>query len=232
MKELDIAIRMKDYEKVANYKLTKKVPIILRLDGKSFHLLCKHRNKPFDEEITTAMQLTLIDLCKNIQGVMCGYTQSDEVTLVLSDYARPETSAYFDYRVQKLCSVSAAIAATSFNKYVRNLPKTALFDSRCFNIPKEEVANCFYWRLLDAKRNSINLLAQSLYSHKELKNIKTSSLLEKMKSEKEVDWNELNNKYKFGSFVYKEEGKWYITYDLEDGEKFRNYINQKVMKGY
>ena len=116
MKELDIAIRMKDYEKVANYKLTKKVPIILRLDGKSFHSLCKHRNKPFDEEITTAMQLTLIDLCKNIQGVMCGYTQSDEVTLVLSDYARPETSAYFDYRVQKLCSVSAAIAATSFNK--------------------------------------------------------------------------------------------------------------------
>ena len=112
--------RMKhNYEEVSKTRLTRRVPVIIRLDGCHFHTVTRGFNKPFDEVMIKTMQDTMKYLCENIQGCVLGYTQSDEITLVLQDYRELGTDAWFDYEVQKMCSVSAAMATYAFNKYFK-----------------------------------------------------------------------------------------------------------------
>lgn len=107
----DLGDRMKDYyESRSKTRLTRRMPVIIRLDGKAFHTFTKGFKKPFDMIMVKAMQETMKYLCENIQGCVLGYTQSDEITLVLVDYNKLDTGAWFDYDVQKLCSVSASMA--------------------------------------------------------------------------------------------------------------------------
>lgn len=108
--------RMKGYEGVSRNFLTRRVPAIIRLDGKAFHTFTKGMEKPFDLVLTQAMQETMKHLCENIQGCVLGYTQSDEITLVLTDYATIQTDAWFGYNIQKMCSVSASMATMAFNR--------------------------------------------------------------------------------------------------------------------
>lgn len=108
--------RMKGYEGVSRNFLTRRVPAIIRLDGKAFHTFTKGMEKPFDSVLTQTMQETMKYLCENIQGCVLGYTQSDEITLVLTDYATIQTDAWFGYNIQKMCSVSASMATSVFNK--------------------------------------------------------------------------------------------------------------------
>ena len=117
MKRDKLGDRMKtNYEEVYKYKLTRRTPVIIRLDGKAFHTFTRGLKKPFDEIFMMSMQETMKYLCENIQGCVLGYTQSDEITLVLVDYKKLDSSAWFDYEVQKLSSVSASMATVAFNK--------------------------------------------------------------------------------------------------------------------
>lgn len=109
--------RMKEYEYVTRNYLTRKLPVILRLDGKAFHSFTRGLKKPFDYIFVNSMQNTMKYLCENIQGCVIGYTQSDEITLVLVDYQNREASAWFDYEVQKMCSIAASMATMAFNKF-------------------------------------------------------------------------------------------------------------------
>lgn len=172
----ELGERMKKfYESVPKTKLMRRCPVCIRLDGCHFHTFTKNLNKPFDNILMRSMQDSMLYLCKNIQGCVFGYTQSDEITLILVDYQTLTSDAWFDYEVQKLCSVAASMATLAFNKafakhaeewfgnyfeawhtseeedkYLEALTKAlevgATFDARCFNIPKEEVANIIYWR--------------------------------------------------------------------------------------
>lgn len=109
--------RMKEnYENRFKFKLLRRTPAIIRIDGRAFHTWTRGFNKPFDKVLSNAMDKTMKQLCENIQGCVFGYTQSDEITLVLNDYRTLETSAWFDYEVQKLCSVAASMATACFNK--------------------------------------------------------------------------------------------------------------------
>ena len=108
--------RMKRYEYVSRNYLTRRVPVIIRIDGKAFHTFTKGMRKPFDRVLMSAMQETMRFLCANIQGCVFGYTQSDEITLVLTDYASIRTDAWFGYNVQKMCSIAASMATLAFNK--------------------------------------------------------------------------------------------------------------------
>lgn len=246
--------RMKNYyEEVSKTKLVRRMPVIIRLDGKSFHTFTHNFHKPFDEVFMAAMQLTMKSLCENIQGCVLGYTQSDEITLVLTDYAKLTTSAWYDYEVQKMCSVSAAMATLYFNRHFSDevnkvtsgkttdeMPKEwkdyflardkgAVFDSRCFNVPKEEVTNCVYWRQKDAERNSVNSVAQSLYSHKELQGISTHDLVVKMEQEKGLIWGNLPNDQKRGSCCIKQDGKWIIDHNIPQFKnEDRSYIENLI----
>ena len=211
--------RMKlHYENLTKTKLIQEVPVIIRLDGKAFHTFTRKFAKPFDSILVKTMQETTKYLCENIQNCIFGYTQSDEISLVL---IKPliSSAVWFDYEVQKLCSVSASMATLAFMQnfekninesdveedplsevYRTALKKGAMFDARCFNIPECEVVNCIYWRQIDAKRNSVQMLARSIYSHKELDRKNTAMLLE-MCSQKGKDWEKLSNHLKWGSAV-------------------------------
>ena len=229
-KKDDLGTRMKTYyEQVPKFKLYRRTPVAIRLDGKAFHTFTRGFQKPFDEVLGNAMARTMEYLCKNIQGCMFGYTQSDEITLILIDYQTFETDAWFDYEIQKMCSISASMATMAFNKYFKeeindycfNLPrkdtgdlyqsdyqqltiyekaieKGAMFDARCFNIPKEEVCNLVYWRQLDATRNSIQMAGQANFSHAELQNKTCNMIQDMLHEQKGINWNDYPTRWKRG----------------------------------
>lgn len=216
-----LSVRMKEfYEKRARQYLPRRTHTIIRLDGKAFHTYTKGLNKPFDDGFIDDMDATAIYLCKNIQGVKCAYVQSDEITLLLTDFDRLETDAWFNGEVQKMTSISASLATAKFNqlrfKRTGNIEKLAMFDSRVFTIPaREEVINCFIWRYHDCIRNSVQTVAQSLYSHKELEHKNSKDLL-KMCNDKGVDWESLPNHYKYGRVAIKTSGSWEIVSSLDN----------------
>jgi tRNA(His) 5'-end guanylyltransferase len=114
----ELGKRMKTfYEQVHKTHLVRRTPVAIRIDGKSFHTFTRGFKKPFDEILIKSMQETAKYLCENIQGCVLAYTQSDEITLILVDYQTLESSAWFDYQVQKMCSISASMATMAFNKY-------------------------------------------------------------------------------------------------------------------
>ena len=253
MDKTAIGNRMKQYESVSKNYLMRRQPAIIRLDGKAFHTFTKDFDKPFDDIFINVMQRTMLYLCEEIQGCVLGYTQSDEITLVLCDYQKLDTDAWFGYNVQKMVSVSASMATWIFNKefsrvsyemwdsnssisdeYIKKLDKAidkgALFDSRAFNVPIEEVNNCLLWRQQDATRNSIQALAQSLYSHKELQGINTKALQDKMFTEKGVNWNDLPITQKRGSCCIKNDnGNWIIDGDIPVFSQKTDYVNSRII---
>lgn len=243
--------RMKhNYEEVTKTRLTRRMPVIIRLDGVAFHTFTRGFDKPYDKVLIKTMQETMKYLCENIQGCVLGYTQSDEITLVLVDYKELNSDAWFDYEIQKMVSVSAALATYAFNKYFNDnylasiesieepdqydyahhnaLKKGAYFDSRVFNIPKEEVTNCIYWRQKDAERNSINSLAQSLFSHKSLQGLKLNETLTKIEQEGHVIWGNLPTTYKRGSCCIKQETITALNDDLSPVVKVEWIIDNEI----
>ena len=232
-----------NYEDRAKTYLVRRMPVVIRLDGKAFHTFTRGFDKPFDDVLMQTMQQTTLKLCQEIQGCVFGYTQSDEITLILVDYNDINTDAWFDYSTQKMCSVAASMCTLYFNQifsemvdvfiansdvtpeeeklervYNRAIEKGALFDARAFNIPVEEVTNCILWRTMDATRNSISSLAQSKFSHKELQG-KNSSQMQDMLMEKfGINWNNLTIPQKRGTAVYKrtidDVSEWIIDYQM------------------
>lgn len=132
-----IGDRMKSlYEDRTRFSLPGKNYIIIRLDGKAFHTLTKQLKfkKPFDDNFIEMMNETTKYLCKNIQGVVLGYVQSDEISLVLQDFKNINTTAWFDGNVQKIASISASMATAVFNSLIRNyLTKAREENKKMFN---------------------------------------------------------------------------------------------------
>ena len=222
----DLGTRMKEfYEQVPKTRLVRRMPVAIRIDGKAFHTFTRGFRKPFDYILIKTMQETTKYLCENIQGCVLGYTQSDEITLILIDYQKLTSSAWFDYEIQKLCSISASMATMAFNKFFYNMvmeetaggeftegiagihlnaaEKGAMFDARCFNIPKEEVTNLIYWRQLDATRNSIQMVGQANFSHKELQNKSCNDIQDMLHEQKGINWNDFPVDCKRGAAVIK-----------------------------
>ncbi len=235
MDRSDLAERMKGYEKRNRYYLQRRMPVILRLDMRAGHSFTKGFERPFDEIFIKSMQDTAKYLCENIQNCKLSYQQSDEITLLLVDYDKLNTDCFFDYRVDKLCSIAASMATMAFNnifsKYVKGfdlelayndngidteenrklwkiykkaINNGAMFDCRCFNIPKEEVTNLVYWRQLDASRNSIQMVGQANFSHKELQNKSCNDIQDMLMTQKGINWNDLPTYQKRGSCCVKE----------------------------
>ncbi|MFW6046320.1 MAG: tRNA(His) guanylyltransferase Thg1 family protein [Candidatus Woesearchaeota archaeon] len=208
----DIGNRMKKYYEDRNrHHLTRRTPVIIRIDGKAFHQLTKKFDKPFDKWFTNTMSEVAYHLLKNIQGAKCVYSQSDEISILLKDFDRLNTDAWFDYNVQKISSVSASMASSIFTRTLikdseydmklKQISRNIIsFDSRVFNIPKEEVCNYFIWRQKDWIKNSIQMLARAYFSHKQLHK-KSLSDMHDMLYEIGVNWNDLNPVFKNGYFA-------------------------------
>lgn len=196
--------RMKTYESVSKSKLMRRTPVIIRLDGKAFHTWTKGLERPFDEGLSNLMADTTKALCENIQNVVLAYTQSDEISLLLKDWTELNTEQWYDASIQKMVSVSASIATAYFNEYRLNYFPTkppAMFDARVFNIPVPEVPNYFIWRQQDATRNSVQMLGQSEFSHKELQGKSNNSVQDMLMLERGINWNDIETWKKRGLCV-------------------------------
>lgn len=261
----DLGTRMKTYyENISKTKLMRRTPVAIRIDGKAFHTFTKGFDRPFDKVLMTTMQETTQYLCENIQGCVFGYTQSDEITLILIDYKRLNSAAWFDYEVQKICSIAASMTTLAFNKiFDRNVDsfvfnpnnvylneheaehavelmnvyryarrKGAMFDARCFNIPKAEVTNLIYWRQLDATRNSIQMVGQANFTHKELQNKSCNDIQNMLLTEKDINWNNYPTRCKRGAAVIKAGEYWIIDelMPILKGED-RRYVDRFIFVG-
>ena len=230
MKNDSLGERIKNnYEFRARTYLTRRTPVIIRLDGKAFHTFTRGLEKPFDEGMTKAMKKTCLELIDNIQGAKLVYSQSDEISVLITDYEKLNTDAWFDYNVQKMVSIAASIASVVFNSFWLssgnhlNKAGTAFFDARAFNIPKEEVNNYFVWRQQDATRNAINGLGQKYFSHKELHK-KNTSQIQDMLMEKGVNFNDVPTQYKRGFCVTKDGIDVEIPIFTQDHEYVEKYV--------
>ena len=273
--------RMKGYENISRIYLTRRTPVIIRIDGKAFHSFTRGFAKPFDDILIKSMQDTSKYLCENIMGCKLAYTQSDEISLLLIDYEKLGTQAWFDNNLQKMVSVAASMATMAFNKffmrevleeefewkagftpqsvmiqerhqkYIDNLKtainKGAMFDARAFILPKEEVNNYFIWRQQDATRNSIQMVAQNNFSHKELQGKSCNVLQDMLHEQKGINWNDYPTVYKRGSCIikvydvitqydevgnvcgYTERTKWIVDEEIPIFTQDRDYINKYVM---
>lgn len=281
MDKTTLGDRMKNnYENITRYYLTRRMPVIIRVDGRSFHTFTKGFKKPFDDILVNTMQDTMKYLCENIQGCVLGYTQSDEISLVLTDYAELTTDAWFGNNLQKMCSVSASMATLAFNKFFSEqiqdfmydccneygdsvLPEkqndydfaynvyfkkldTAMFDSRVFTIPKEEVCNYLIWRQQDATRNSIQSVGQANFSQKELHGKSCNNIQDMLMLERGINWNDYSTTLKQGSCCIKTDNslteydevgnicgyikrsKWVIDNEIPIFTQDRNYVEKLI----
>ena len=266
--------RMKNnYENITRYYLTRRMPVIIRIDGKAFHTFTRGFKKPFDDIFVKTMQETMKYLCENIQGCVLGYTQSDEISLVLTDYAELTTDAWFGNNLQKMCSISASMSTMAFTKYfVKNvkecermalignvvlfeddekyinvlkkaIEKGAMFDSRVFTIPKEEVCNYLIWRQQDATRNSIQSVGQANFSQKELHGKSCNNIQDMLMLQKGINWNDYSTTLKRGSCCIKTViqdstidikggahtiSKWVIDNEIPIFTEDRNYVEKLI----
>ena len=214
--------RMKgNYEDRTRFSLPRRTYTVIRIDGKAFHTYTRGLVKPFDKGLMDDMDATTAFLCSNIMGAKLGYVQSDEISIVITDFDDIDTQSWFDSNLQKMTSVSSSIATAKFNQLRMsracgngysdgcltgkdiNEFKLAMFDSRVFQIPqKVEVINYLIWRQQDATRNSISSVAQSLYSPKELHG-KNSDQQQELIFQKGINWNDYSYREKRGAIITK-----------------------------
>jgi tRNA(His) guanylyltransferase len=198
--------RMKEnYENAYRISLPMRMPVIIRCDGKAFSSYTAECKKPFDPSVIAAMGHVAMELCKAIQGAQVAYLQSDEITILVVNYATFDTEAWFGNNLQKVVSVAAGIASsvmTEASVSIFGKVKRAVFDARAFVLPKEEVCNAFLWRQQDASRNSVQMLARSLYSHSQCNN-KINAELQEMIFKKGENWDKLPTTLKRGCCVVK-----------------------------
>lgn len=231
--------RMKGYEEAARTVLAGRMPVVIRVDGKAFHTYTKGCKKPWDDGLIEVMNDTALQLCKSMQGAQVAYVQSDEISVLLHGYKKITSSPWFDNQVQKMVSVAASIAGVTFSVNSSKIwpdrqIRPAYFDARAFVLPENDVCNYFLWRQQDASRNSIQMLARSLYSHKELDG-KNSSQLQELCFQKGKNWNDQATSFRRGRCIVKEDyslndgsirSRWIVDNDIPIFSEDREYINK------
>jgi len=256
--------RMKAYEDSYRISLPVRMPVIIRVDGKAFHTYTKGCKRPVDAGLVECMNDTAKALCKTVQGCQLAYVQSDEISLLVTNFSTLDTQSWYDNNLQKMVSVSAAMASVTFSMNSHKIwgedvygegqesetsypiQKPAYFDSRAFIIPKEDVTNYFLWRQQDATRNSVQMLARTLYSHKQCTD-KNNSELQEMCFQKGINWNDCPIPQKRGRCIVKQKtskpatnlktgetviamrSEWIVDNGIPIFSQDRNYINRLLL---
>jgi tRNA(His) 5'-end guanylyltransferase len=246
------------YEELTKKTLVFKMPVFVRITGKSFKTFTKGFRKPYDSMLIQTMQQTLVHLCAEIQGCVFGYVAADEMTLVLADWHKWNSVPWLNYNVQKICSNTASDATAIFNRvFNKNKEKFyctydgadkeklyaaynqsslvgARFTATCFNVPIDRVCEMIYYRQLDARRTSIQSLGRAYFQRQELVGKSNDEVLEMLASQ-DVSWDCMPTAYRIGSACIKntnqfsKHNKWAIDYDMPMlCEKNRDYI-QRIM---
>lgn len=231
--------RMKGYENAFRHYLPGRMPVIVRIDGNAFHTYTKGMEKPFDYKLNNAMWEATKFVTENVGGCKIAYHQSDEVSLLITNYDKLTTSAWFDNNLQKFASICSSMFTAKFNEVIhKDYPekKLAIFDARAFVLSKEEVNNYFVWRQQDATRNSVSMVAQANFPHKELQNLNSTNLKEKLLVEKDISWENLPVFEKRGVCIRKlsvnlngvTRNSWDVDHETPVFSGNTDYINQFV----
>lgn len=210
--------RVKRYEAVSKPLLSRRTPVVVRIDGKAFHTFTRGCEKPFDKDIVMAMAYATKKTSLYIQGFKLAYVQSDEASFLITDYDTLETSAWFDYELNKIVSITASYFTYFFNKKWQEIYRSkyigtpedelnrekanriAVFDARAFNVPHDDWQNVFIWRQQDWERNSVQMLGRSVFSQSQLHGLNVTQIIEALKSKGKY-WDSLELPYKWGTFV-------------------------------
>ena len=248
--------RMKKYEYVTRHYLMCRTPVIVRIDGKAFHTFTKGMKKPFDHIFMESIQDTMKYLCENVQGCVLGYCQSDEISLLLIDYDTLETSAWFDNNLSKIISITSSLASVYFNQQFSlnlldyrikakqnnnrdiiyennlysNISRLPIFDSRAFNLQKEEVNNYFVWRQQDAIKNAIQMIGRAYFTHKELENKSGQDIVDMLDNIK-VNYHSYTTSEKRGTCCIKTDKGWELDTEIPIFKDNKDYIEKLVYIG-
>ena len=222
-RKITLKEEMLSYEAATKTRLTEKIPVLVRIDGRSFKTFTRDFRKPFDPIITKTMQMTLKKLCEDAHGCIFGYTTSDEMIIILTDYHKWNSSPWLNYEVQKICSLAASMATEAFNRffkenkeefyqtydspdkeklyeaYCKASEKGTMFNATCFNVPEDRVCEMIYWRQLETRRNSIQALGRQYFTRNELIGKCNDEILDMLKEYKHVDWYNMPVEYRIGS---------------------------------
>ena len=182
--------RMKLYEEPTRLRLQIKTPVVIRVDGRSFHTYTRGAQKPYDVLIQKAMQAATLALCNKAMGAVVGFQQSDEITVICQDWQNYESEQWFGGNVQKIATAAVVIATNAFNSYpgVIEAFGQASFDGRVHNIPHHEIVNHLIWRQQDTLRNSVSSLAQYYFSHSDLQGKSCDEMKAMLLEKVDVDW--------------------------------------------
>ena len=212
--------RMKRYEAVSYHTLTRRVPVILRVDGRAFHTLTRSL-EGWSTEFSNKIAATAVAVMQEMQGCAFAYCQSDEISFLLTDYQTIKTQPWFNYELEKIISISAAIASVSFSL---QFGSPAEFDSRAFSVPQDEACNYFIWRQQDATRNAINMVGQQHFSPKQLHGKSTDDVQEMLFQEKAIKFNDYTAAQKRGVCVVRGE----IDKEIPIFTQDRKYVEKHV----
>lgn len=222
------------YRSLTDYKLMPNSYVLAMVDGHCFSKMIKNKfDKPFDDMFIKMMNETAKYLCENIQGAKFAYTQSDEISILITDFDTPMTDSFFGFRLCKMQSLIAAMATAKFNQmYVKlandykgfDLKKfdikeypTYTFDCKVWTVPNANDAYAwFLYRQTDCIKNSKAQTAQAYLSHKSLVGLTSDEMIAKLKNEKNIDWNKFENDKKYGRVIKKVETP--MEKDLPNGE--------------
>lgn len=205
--------KMKDAEKALRSYLPARTYSVIRVDGKGFSKYTKSLVRPFDPKFTQDMQKTALYLCENIDGAVLGYTQSDEISIIVSDLTGARTQQWFGGQIQKIVSVSAGFATAKFNSIRPEEERLAVFDARTHTLDGAEgVLEYLQWRQTDAIKNSVSMLASHYFSHKQLQGVSSRDKKDMLEAQHGVKWHELDATVRQGSMIRREKTEETITY--------------------
>lgn len=208
--------RMKAYEKeYTSASVSIDQILCVRIDGKGFSKFTKGFVKPFDDVLGETMKKTMTTLVKETHASI-GYTQSDEITLI---YTPGEKASEFIFggKVSKINSILASMATYHFNRLLSvyvDVDKPAFFDCRAWAVPDlAEASNVLLWRVQDARKNSISSLFRWTAGHSKMHGLSGEEMKALLKSDFFTDWDELSNKYKYGTYAKPVTVESYLTQD-------------------
>lgn len=214
-----LAQRIKRYERASAHQLTPNSAVIIRVDGRAFHTWTRGLDRPFDANLMRIMVEATRETAADMQGFKLAYTQSDEATFLLTDFDRHDTLGWFGYDLSKLISISASLFTMAFNRRFIHR-QSAVFDSRAFVVPYDDVPNAFVWRQQDWERNSLQMLARSRFTPMELHG-KNRAQIHDMLHRTGVNWaRDLTEQQKNGTYV------------LRDGTTHHETLRYEAIRGY
>jgi len=237
-----LGARMKKFESAFKHELPMRLPVVIRVDGRSFHTYTKglkrEKGKPCDPNLEHVMNLTAKKLCEEIQGAQVAYVQSDEISILVHNYKKITSESWFGNEIQKMVSISASVASVEFtlnSPKIWGEVKPAAFDSRVFILPEFEVVNSFIWRQQDCTRNSVQMLARSLFSHKECSYKNSAELMDMCQILAGRNWNDEPTSFKRGRCIVQEKRQvdggnirksWVVDNEIPIFSKDREYIQK------